>query len=225
MTPEGPEGVRPDLVVVVAGTGTEVGKTWVTARLAAAFRRDGLVVVARKPAQSFEREDAESETDAGVLSAATGEEPGAVCPRDRWYPTPLAPPMAADSLGRDPIALSDLLDEVHASWPTGRADVALVELAGGAFSPIAHDGDCIELALALRPDVVVLVADAGLGTISAVRPAAEALSAGAPTLVALNRFDPQVEVHRRNLAWLRDVDGWEVTETVDQLRVSVLRDG
>lgn len=32
---------RPDLLVAVAGTGTEVGKTWVACRLAAELRGDG----------------------------------------------------------------------------------------------------------------------------------------------------------------------------------------
>ena len=41
--------------------------------------------------------------------------------------------------------------------------------AGGVLSPIADDGDGVSLAEHLDPDRVVLVADAGLGTINAVR--------------------------------------------------------
>ncbi len=39
---------RPDLLVAVAGTGTEVGKTWVACRLAAELRARGLAVAARE---------------------------------------------------------------------------------------------------------------------------------------------------------------------------------
>jgi hypothetical protein len=45
------------------------------------------------------------------------------------------------------------------------------------------------------------VADAGLGTINAVRLCVEALR-GFPVLVALNRFDPADDLHVRNRAWL-----------------------
>jgi hypothetical protein len=48
---------------------------------------------------------------------------------------------------------------------------------------------------------VLLVADAGLGTINAVRLAAEAF-APAPLLVHLNRYDDALELHRRNRDWL-----------------------
>ena len=74
-------GPRPGLVVVVAGTATEIGKTWVTARLAERLLAAGATVAARKPAQSFAADD--EVTDADVLAAATGEDPTAVCPPHR----------------------------------------------------------------------------------------------------------------------------------------------
>ena len=72
------------------------------------------------------------------------------------------------------------------SGPT-RVDVGLVEGVGGPRSPISADGDNVDLAHALAPDLVVLVADAGLGTINAVRLSVGAL-ADFPVLVALNRY-------------------------------------
>ncbi len=54
-------------------------------------------------------------------------------------------------------------------------DVGLVETAGGMRSPLAADGDCLAFCAALAPDVIVLVADAGLGTINAVRLTLDAL--------------------------------------------------
>jgi dethiobiotin synthetase len=191
---------RPRFVLAVAGTGTEVGKTWVAARLAAALRARGWLVAARKPAQSFAPEEAGA-TDAELLGAATGEAPEQVCPRARWYERPLAPPLAADSLGRPAFGIADLAREIGASWPRPAADVGLVELAGGPRSPLAHDGDGIDLLRLVAPERVLLVADAGLGTLNAVGLALDAL-APTPTRVHLNRWDAAQELHRRNLAWL-----------------------
>jgi dethiobiotin synthetase len=191
---------RPRTLVVVAGTATEVGKTFVAARLAAALRARGWRVGARKPAQSFAPAEL-GRTDAEQLAAATGEAPETVCPRARWYETPLAPPMAAAALGRPAVTLADLARELAASWPRPAPDVGLVELAGGPRSPLAEDGDGVELSRRLAPDLVLLVADAGLGTINAVRLSAEAF-APLPLFLHLNRYDPALELHRRNRAWL-----------------------
>jgi dethiobiotin synthetase len=192
--------------VVVVGTGTDVGKTWVAARLLMDLRAAGCTVAARKPAQSFDRDDDPAGRDAAVLGAASGEDPEAVCPPHRWYEVPMAPPMAADVLGRPPFGIADLLEEL--SWPAGRVDVGLVETAGGVRSPLAGDGDCAALSRALAPDLAVLVADAGLGTINAVRLTAEVLDA--PSVVVLNRFDPSSDLHARNVAWLQERDGLRV---------------
>ena len=213
---------------MVVGTGTDVGKTWVSARLVAHWRRSGLRVAARKPAQSFEPDA--GPTDAEILGHASGEDPQTVCAPERWYPVPLAPPMAARRLGREPLTLAALLDEL--SWPPEQVDVGLVETAGGLRSPIADDGDGLALATRVRADDVVLVADAGLGTINAVRLAAAALATEAlPTSVVLNRYDPADQLHADNRRWLEDVDGLHVVsgdagiETLAKRLASVLLRG
>ena len=127
---------RPAVVVLVVGTGTEVGKTWVAERLLRAWRAAGLAAAARKPAQSFAPGDAT--TDAERLGAASGEGAETVCAPHRWYPVPMAPPMAAEALGRVPSTLVDLVGEVI--WPPLQADIGLVETAGGVRSPQAVDG-------------------------------------------------------------------------------------
>ncbi len=125
--------------------------------------------------------------------------------------------MAADALGRDPIRLGDLADELSSSWGDDHFGIGVVELAGGLWSPIAHDGDCLDLTRELAPDSVLLVADAGLGTLNAVRPAVAALAAVAPTSVFLNRFDQTVELHRRNAEWLRANDGVDPIVSIEAL--------
>jgi dethiobiotin synthetase len=204
--------VRPAHVIVVAGTGTEVGKTYVSAAIATALRAQGHTVIARKPAQSFDASDAS--TDAQVLGAATGETAETVCPKHRWYPLPMAPPMAAVALDRDPFSTSDLVLETTQSFTD--AEVALVETAGGAWSPQASDGLHVgHFAEQLHADAVLLVADAGLGVINAVRGAVAAFDLAArPVVVFLNRFDERNGLHVENRAWLAKFDRFTVETSV-----------
>lgn len=207
---------RPERVVLVVGTGTEVGKTWVACRFARALRRRGLIVAARKPAQSYDAADDLSSTDAALLAHATGDHPAAVCPQHRWYPVAMAPPMAAEVLGRPPFTVADLVGEL--AWPPA-VGVGLVEAAGGVRSPMAADGDALALAAALRPDRVVLVADAGLGTINDVRLSTGALAAAVrrPVTVVVNRFDARDDLHVSNHEWLTGVDGLDVVTDAEDL--------
>jgi dethiobiotin synthetase len=207
---------RPERLVLVTGTGTEVGKTWVSARLAEHLRARGLRVSARKPAQSFE--PGTGPTDADVLASATGEEVDDVCPRHRWYEVAMAPPMAADALGREAIAIADLAAET--TFASG-VDVGLVEGAGGVRSPLAHDGDAVDLLALLKPDASVLVADAGLGTINAVLLSFAAL-APAPVHVILNRFDAEDPLHEANRRWLRERFGLDVVVDVETLAARIV---
>jgi dethiobiotin synthetase len=204
---------RPQLLVLVAGTATEVGKTWVGARTLEHLTARGVTVAARKPAQSFDPADPEP-TDAEVLGAASGEDPATVCPAHRCYPVALAPPMAADVLGWPAPMIGDLIDEL--GWPEGPVAVGWLETVGGPRSPIADDADAVSLAGLVHPDLVVLVADAGLGTINAVLVSVAAL-VGLEVVVVLNRFDPTDDLHVRNLAWLRTREGLDVVTDAEAL--------
>lgn len=204
---------RPRRLIVVAGTATEIGKTWVAARLLRELRAEGRDVAARKPVQSFDPDDAL--TDAHHLGDASGEAATDVCPRHRWLPIPMAPPMAADSLGRPPFTIADLAAEI--TWPVPAPDIGIVECVGGVRSPHASDGDAISLIEELQPDLLLLVADAGLGTVNAVRLSLEAIDRGAHVatpIVVLNRFDPTDELHRRNRDWLESTLPVEVLSSV-----------
>jgi dethiobiotin synthetase len=122
--------------------------------------------------------------------------------------------MAAAVLGRPRFSIADLVNEL--TWPAD-IDVGFVESAGGPRSPLADDGDTVALATALAPDLVVLVADAGLGTINAVRLAHDAFGDRAPILVlpvvvALNRYDDSLLLHRANRDWLEATGFSVVTE-------------
>ncbi len=122
----------------------------------------------------------------------------------------MAPPMAAEVLRRPAFGLADLVGEL--AWPDGAA-VGWVETVGGPRSPIATDADSAALAAALEPDLVVLVADAGLGAINAVLLCVPLLPT--PVVVVLNRFDGG-DLHCRNQAWLTG-RGLEVVVGLDEV--------
>lgn len=210
---------RPGLLVLVAGTATEIGKTWVGARTLEHLRARSVTVAARKPAQSFDPADP-APTDAAVLGAASGEDPATVCPAHRSYPVALAPPMAADVLGWPAPMIDDLVAEL--GWPEPPVALGWLETVGGPRSPIAEDADAVVLADLVDPEVVVLVADAGLGTINAVLVSVAAF-AGFEVVVVLNRFDPADDLHTRNLAWLRTREGLDVVTDAEALADSLVQ--
>ncbi|MBC7984974.1 MAG: dethiobiotin synthase [Candidatus Obscuribacterales bacterium] len=215
------QSARPKKLIGVLGTHTEVGKTWVTTRLLALLRARGLRVAARKPVQSFDSND--QATDAFQLATATDEDADKVCPPHRHYPLALAPPMAADLLHRPRIALAELTTEIV--WPVN-VDVGVVETVGGPRSPLAHDGDSIDLLLQLRPDAVLLVADAGLGALNAVRLSLTCVGStvgSIRTLVVLNRYDSANELHRMNRDWLQERYGVAATTDIEALTALIQR--
>jgi dethiobiotin synthetase len=87
---------------------------------------------------------------------------------------------------------------------------------------VADDGDSAALVHAIGADHVILVADAGLGAINAVRLAAGALRVDALT-VMLNWFDGHDAVHASNRAWLTDRDGFSVVTEIDDCVTAVRR--
>jgi dethiobiotin synthetase len=174
-------------------------------------------VAARKPAQSYSPGE---RTDAEILSCASGETGDEVCPAHRSYPVPLAPPLAAQALGRPGPTLDDLVEEVDRGWPAGPVDVGVVEGAGGVASPLALDGDTADLARRIGADLAVLVGEPVLGIINSARLSRLALRPLQMT-VHLNRFDPGAELHRLNRAWLVDRDRFNVTTTVGELADAV----
>jgi dethiobiotin synthetase len=212
------------VIVVVTGTGTDIGKTWFSAATIEVLRANGHAVAACKPVQSYAAGD-EGSTDADLLAHASGETPQTVCPPHRWLAAAVAPPMAAVTLGLEPFTIADLAAEVRARGVDRDSPViTFVEGAGGARSPIADDGDTVALAHALAADRIVIVADAGLGTINAVRLTAAALTSWTP-VVALNRYDDGDSLHRDNRRWLSERDGFRVVTTPAELAAELTLPG
>lgn len=147
-------------VLVVTGTGTGVGKTVVTAAVAALTAARGATVAVVKPAQTGIADGAPGDlAEVTRLSGVTDVHELA------RYPDPLSPAAAARLSGRDPVdpaALVALVLELERT-----RDLVLVEGAGGLLVRFDEDGLTVaDLARTLRAPVLV-VAQAGLGTLNA----------------------------------------------------------
>ena len=156
-------------LLFVTGTGTDVGKTVVTAAIAALARARGATCAVVKPAQTGVAEGAPGDL-AEVARLAEG-----VTTRELVrYPDPLSPAAAARTSGRDPLdpaACATLLLELQASH-----DLVLVEGAGGLLVRFDEDGLTLaDLARSVRASVL-LVASPGLGTLNTTALTLEALA-------------------------------------------------
>jgi dethiobiotin synthetase len=155
-------------VLVVTGTDTGVGKTVVTAAIAAAAERTGRRVAVVKPAQTGTATG--EETDADTVSRLAA--PATVL-TIASYPDPLAPLTAARVAGLPPLEPDIVLSTVERL--DKERDLVLVEGAGGLLVPMGVAAWTIaDLASALDADVVV-VARAGLGTLNHTALTLEAL--------------------------------------------------
>lgn len=187
--------------VVVTGTDTGVGKTIVTAAMAASASSAGLKVAVVKPAQTGTVEGPPSDVEVVARLARPASATTLVD-----YPDPLAPLVAARMAGAAPLELYDAVDAIRDQVKDH--DLVLVEGAGGLLVPmgVRPSGEAwtvADLALLLSATAVV-VARAGLGTLNHTALTLEALARRAvPARVVIGAWpaEPGV-VHRTNLAEL-----------------------
>ncbi|MEU6258091.1 dethiobiotin synthase [Streptomyces sp. NPDC047043] len=146
-------------ILVITGTGTEVGKTITTAAVAASAVAAGRSVAVLKAAQTGVRPDERG--DAQEVARLAGAVTASELAR---YPEPLAPGTAARRAGMAPVHPRDVAEA--AGKLATEHDLVLVEGAGGLlvrFDPAG--GTLADAAEMLRASVLV-VASAGLGTLN-----------------------------------------------------------
>ena len=146
-------------ILIVSGTGTEVGKTIVTAAVAAlaAARGGGVAVV--KPAQTGVAPGEEGDLD--VVARLAGIRDTHEYAR---YPDPLSPAAAARLSGLPALSLAKVAEDVR-KLAEDRA-LVVVEGAGGLLVRYDEDGATLaDLARELGAPVLV-VADPRLGTLN-----------------------------------------------------------
>lgn len=147
-------------LLFLSGTGTGVGKTFVSRGLSRALVRRGLPVAAVKPLETGCQPEPE---DARALARACGRPELAHAPGLYRAPLPLAPYAATLAGCSPPPALATLAATIRQLLEG--AQVQLVEGAGGLFVPYDAEQDLADLAARLGAPIVVVAPDA-LGTLS-----------------------------------------------------------
>ena len=201
--------------LLVVGTDTGVGKTFVGRSLAGVLRARGARVVAVKPVESGCSDLDDTDQDGVLLARATGQEE----PRHalvRLGP-PLAPPVAAEIEGVE----LDFDGWLRAIRAHSEADLVLVEGAGGLLSPLTRRHTALDLALALEAEVVVVTADR-LGTLNHTLLTLEALRRAGirPRAVVASAPASRDESTGRNAA---EIARWGSVAVIELPRTTVAR--
>ncbi|NUU22616.1 MAG: ATP-dependent dethiobiotin synthetase BioD [Streptomycetaceae bacterium] len=146
-------------VLVITGTGTEVGKTVTTAAVAAAAVAVGRSVAVLKAAQTGVTPDERG--DAEEVARLAGAVTTAEVAR---YPEPLAPATAARRAGLPPVRPHEIAEA--AAKLAAEHDLVLVEGAGGLLVRFDEAGGTLADVAELMTAPVLVVASAGLGTLN-----------------------------------------------------------
>ncbi|XTP05731.1 dethiobiotin synthase [Streptomyces albus subsp. chlorinus] len=159
-------------VVCVSGAGTEIGKTVTTAAVAACALGAGLSVAVLKPAQTGVAPGEPGDVD--EVRRLTGSGP-LTCVELARYPEPLAPETAARRAGLPCLParrVAETAEKLAASH-----DLVLVEGAGGLLVRFDEGGSTLADVARLLAAPVLVVVQAGLGTLNTATLTAEALRA------------------------------------------------
>ena len=201
--------------VFITGTGTDIGKTYVTALLAKYYREQGIDVAYYKAAISGA--DTIPESDAGYVKKIAGLEQSDESMVSYLFSEAVSPHLAA-KINNRPIELDKIVGDYQVVRDSHQFTV--VEGSGGIVCPIRYD----ESKKILLPDVVkalglsvIIVADAGLGTIhNVVTTAAYIKTLGIEIEgVLLNNYIGDL-MQKDNYYMIEELTGLKVIGTVAQ---------
>ena len=193
----------------VTGTGTDIGKTYVSAALARAMTKKNLKLAYYKAAVSG-AESIES-SDAGYVSMQAQLKQETSSLLSYLYKKPLSPHLAAR--GENRFASLDKIKEDFKNLAD--YDYVLVEGAGGIICPVVWEENLklmyTDIIKALNLSVMV-VADAGLGTINHTVLTLNYLKSLGIKIqgVILNRYDENSLMHKDNLYMIEHLSNIKV---------------
>jgi len=197
----------------ITSSGTEIGKTFVTAALIHQLRASGRTASAAKPLLSGFDEADVAGTDTGIILTALGRalDPANIDAVTPWrFKAALSPDMAAEREGRS-IDFGELVSFTRNAL-TASDDYVLIEGVGGVMAPVGAGHTVLDwMAAAGAP--ALLVVGGYLGTISHTLTAAQAIAGAgldlkgivisargelpvppAETAAAITRFLPDVPI-------------------------------
>lgn len=183
--------------IVVVGTGTGIGKTWLSCHLIRALRARGLHALGLKPIESGVTPL--STTDGGELARASYDDAELAKTLELSAPyrllEPISPHLAARNAGTTielHAPLKYVRDRESTRMGDRNADLSIIETAGGLFSPLAPGLTNWDLARALEPARWLLVAPDSLGVLHDVTATLRASNSlgRSPDAIALCRSRP-----------------------------------
>jgi dethiobiotin synthetase len=170
----------------ITGSGTSVGKTYVTCRLIHQLRRSGRNARALKPVITGFDPGTAVESDTGSLLAAMDEplDPASIGAISPWrFAEPISPDMAAARNGRR-LDATEIATFCRYAAPGGEDGVLLVEGIGGVMVPLNDKETVLDWMVALGWPVL-LVVGSYLGTLSHTLTAVETIRARDLTLAGI----------------------------------------
>lgn len=204
--------------IFITGTGTDVGKTFVTGLILKKLKENDVNAAYYKAAMSGNERRADGSLvpgDALHVQTVSGiRQPLAeMCPY--IYENAVSPHLASRLEG-NPVRMDRVLENFHKVCE--KYDYVTMEGSGGILCPICFDEEKIQL-----PDIIaacgldcLLVADAGLGTINGVGLTAAYMASRKILLkgIILNHFQPGNVLHEDNLKMCEFVTGVKVVACV-----------
>lgn len=204
--------------IFITGTGTDVGKTYVTGLIVKKLREAGKSAAYYKAAMSGNQRRPDGSLipgDALQVKTMSGmEQPlEEMCPY--VYETAVSPHLASQLEG-NPVDMERVLcdfDQV-----CGKYEYVTAEGSGGILCPLRFDGQTIQLEdfILARDLPCLIVADAGLGTINAVVLTAEYMKARGilGKGIIFNHYEPGNKLHEDNLLMCETMTGLKVVACV-----------
>lgn len=202
----------------VVGTGTDIGKTYVTGLMLKKLRESKRSAAYYKAAMSGNDRGADGSLipgDALHVKTVSGiEQPlETMCPY--VYETAVSPHLAARLEG-GPVDMEQVLAGFDAVC--GRYDYVTAEGSGGILCPLRFDSQEVWLEdfIKARDLSCLMIADAGLGTINSVALTAEYMKARQIPVkgIVFNRYQPGNVLHEDNLAMCEYRTGLKVLACV-----------
>lgn len=188
----------------ITGTDTDVGKTFVSARIARSLIQQGYQVRMRKPIASgcIRQADGSLLSEDALqlqLGAQTSETLAEICPYQ--FEPAISPHLALEQAG-----LNISIEQLYHSCQVEQKpeEIVIVEGAGGWFSPLASDGFNQDLAMRLQFPVILVVANR-LGCINHALLSAQAVNHAGLTLhsVVVNQVHDNQDFSNGLDNWLK----------------------
>lgn len=202
----------------VTGTGTDVGKTYVTGLIVKKLRESGKSTTYYKAAMSGNEQRPDGSLipgDALQVKTMSGiEQPlDEMCPY--IYETAVSPHLAARFEG-NPLEMDCVLNNFD--HVCSKYDYVTAEGSGGILCPLRFDEQKIQLEdfIKARSLACLIVADAGLGTINAVVLTAEYMKARKIPVkgIIFNHYESGNKLHEDNLFMCEYMTGLKVIACV-----------